>query len=184
MTLYLLYGGGGLVLLYIVLTFNRLTKKKNLAAEGWSGIDVQLKKRYDLVPNLVTTVKAYARHEQETLENITRLRQQGMQAGTITDQGMIAGLMTQSLHRLFAVVENYPELMADTNFRHLQQELSNIENTLQMARRYYNATVRDLNILVESFPSNLIASLFGFQKREFFRLDDASQAQVQSIDFS
>lgn len=167
---------------YVVSIYNRLIKNRNLADEAWSGIDVQLKKRYDLIPSLVNTVKGYATHERETLENVIKWRNQGVAANTVKDQEQAEIGLSAVLGRLIALSENYPDLKANSNFQDLQQQLSEIENAIQLSRRYYNGVVRDLNILVESFPSNLVASSFGFGKRDFFEMEPA-QREAPEVKF-
>lgn len=174
----------GLLVLTIILIYNSLIRLRNNAREGWSGIDVQLKRRADLVPNLVTTVKGYAKHEQQLLEDITKLRSESIAGQSIPDQAKTAAELGRSLNRLMVVAEAYPELKADKNFLKLQEQLSEIENTLQKSRRYYNGTVRELNIKIESFPSNLIASIFSFEKFDFFALTDDSDRMVPEINLS
>lgn len=175
---------GLLVLLffYVISVYNRLVKNKNMAEEAWSGIDVQLKKRYDLIPSLVNTVKGYATHEKETLENVIKWRNQGVAANTVKDQEQAEMGLSAVLGRLIALSENYPDLKANANFQNLQQQLSEIENGIQLSRRYYNGVVRDLNILIESFPSNLVASSFGFAKRDFFEMEQ-SQRETPEVKF-
>lgn len=182
MILYIFMGAAVLLFLYITSVYNRLVKNKNLAEEGWSGIDVQLKKRYDLIPSLVNTVKGYASHEKETLENVIKWRNQGVAANTVKDQEQAEMGLSAVLGRLIALSENYPDLKANTNFQDLQQQLSEIENAIQLSRRYYNGVVRDPNILVESFPSNLVASSFGFGKRDYFEMDTA-QREAPEVKF-
>lgn len=173
------------LLIYAVLVYNRLVRSRQLAAEGWSGIDVQLKRRADLVPNLVETVRGYAVHERELLARVTELRNQARAApaGDVAARGPIEGMLSTTLGRLIAVAENYPDLKANQNFLQLQEQLASVESEIQMARRYYNGTVRDLNVLVESFPSNLVASSFGFGKREFFETEDERDRAVPSVSF-
>jgi LemA protein len=168
-----------LVLVYGVYAFNRLTRLKNLAAEGWSGIDVQLKRRAELVPNLVEVVKGYAAHESNLFKEIVELRNRAMAGGTVAEQAQTGQAMTSALGRLIGLVERYPELKADANFRKLQEQLAEIEDQLQMSRRYYNGTVRNLNTMTEQFPSNLIANGFGFGKAEFFQADDTDRQVPQ-----
>jgi LemA protein len=163
--------------------FNRLVRLRNLVREGWSGIDVQLKRRTDLVPNLVETVKGYAAHERSVFEEVTATRASSVAANNVDAQASAAQALQSSLGKLFAVAEAYPELKADKNFLALQQQLADIEDQLQMARRYYNGTVRNLNIAVQSFPANLLAGLFGFREQPFFELDDRSQAAVPGVAF-
>ncbi len=183
MILYIFMGVAVLLFFYIVNVYNRLVKNKNLAEEAWSGIDVQLKKRYDLIPSLVNTVKGYATHEKETLENVIKWRNQGVAANTVKDQEKAEIGLSAVLGRLIALSENYPDLKANANFQDLQQQLSEIENAIQLSRRYYNGVVRDNNILVESFPSNLVASSFAFGKREYFELDSAQQRDAPEVKF-
>jgi len=173
----------GLLLFFILLTYNRFIRLINNSKEGWSGIDVQLKRRADLVPNLVTTVKGYAKHEQQLLEEITALRSKESTNQSIPETAKTAADLGQSLKRLMVVAEAYPELKADKNFLKLQNQLSEIEDYLQKSRRYYNGTVRELNIKIESFPSNIVAKAFGFDKREFFAISDEGDKMVPEINF-
>ena len=166
----------------VISVYNKLVMLKNRMQEAWSGIDVYLKKRHDLVPNLVSTVKGYATHEQQTLEEITRFRAQAMQA---QDQGARIASETglgQALGRLMAVSERYPELKANINFLELQKQLAAIEEELSLSRRYYNGTVRENNIRIESFPSNIIAGMFNFAKGAFFEIDK-NQTAVPNVAF-
>jgi len=166
----------------VISTYNKLVSFKNLMQEAWSGIDVFLKKRHDLVPNLVATVKGYAAHEKQTFEEITRYRSEAMQAkGREAQMESEAGL-GQALMRLMAVAENYPELKANTNFLELQKQLSELEGDLSLSRRYYNGTVRENNIYIERFPSNIIAGMFKFAKGTFFEIDAAEKA-VTNVTF-
>jgi len=174
----------GLLIFQVIFIYNRLIRLRNNAREGWSGIDVQLKRRADLVPNLVTTVKGYASHEKQLLEEITALRNQSISGQTVPDQAKTASELGRSLKRLMVIAEAYPDLKADKNFLKLQEQLSEIENYLQKSRRYYNGTVRELNIKIESFPSNIIARLFGFEKFDFFALTDESDRMVPEINLS
>lgn len=165
--------------------YNGLVKRRNLAEEGWSGIDVQLKRRADLVPNLVETVKGYATHERELLENVTELRNQARAApaGDVAARSQIEGMLSGALGRLLAIVENYPDLEANQNFLALQESLQTVEHEIQMARRYYNGATRDLNVMVESFPSNLVAGWFGFGKKPFFEIEDAAAREAPKVSF-
>jgi LemA protein len=172
-----------LVLGYAISVYNRLVRARNMTQEGWSGIDVQLRRRFDLIPNLLETVKGYAAHERGVFEEITRLRAASMNAGTVADQVQAEKALTGALGRLFAVAEAYPDLKADANFRNLQEELSDIEDHLQMARRYYNSTARELNILVESFPSVLVARSFGFKTEPYYEIGDPAAAAVPKVAF-
>jgi LemA protein len=150
--------------------FNKLIRLKNTVKSSWSDIDVQLKKRYDLVPNLVETVKGYASHERGVFENVTKARSMAMHAITPTDKAKAENMLRDTLKSLFAVAEAYPELKANANFMQLQLQLKELEDNIEYARRYYNAVIRDFNILIESFPSNIIARSFGFKQEEFFEL--------------
>lgn len=168
---------------YLIMAYNGLVSKKNLVAEGWSGIDVQLKRRADLIPNLVETVKGYATHEDKLFRDIAELRAKSIAGGSVADQSATGQAMTAALGRLFAIAEAYPELKADANFRDLQDKLSGIEDEIQMSRRYYNGAVRNLNTAIESFPSNIIANSFNFAKADFFDIGDAAQRETPKVDF-
>ena len=173
---------GGLVLalaIYLVWIFNRLVRERNLVREGWSGIDVQLRRRTDLVPNLVETVKAYAAHERKLFEDIARIRSDSIAASNIRTQENTERALQGALSRLIALKEAYPNLKADQNFLKLQDQLAEIEDNLQMARRYYNGSVRNLNILIQSFPNVLIARPLGFKEAEFFQIDAGEGATPQ-----
>ncbi|NJN42863.1 MAG: LemA family protein [Flammeovirgaceae bacterium] len=166
---------GSFILVFIIYMFNKLIRQKNMVAEAWSGIDVQLKKRYNLIPNLVSTVKGYAKHETELFETVTALRNEGMNTKSVTDQGKVEDRITDTLSKVFVAVEAYPDLKANVNFLDLQKQLTEIENDLQMARRYYNGATRDNNILIQSFPSNLVAGVFNFKEQPFFEIHDIQQ---------
>lgn len=170
---------------YAVSLYNRLVKNRQMSEEGWSGIDVQLKRRADLIPNLVDTVKGYAGHERELFERVTELRAQvgKVPQGDVAERGKLEGLLSGAIGKLLAVVENYPELKANENFLELQETLGEVENEIQMSRRYYNGAVRNLNVMVESFPSNLVAGQFGFEKREYFEIDDEADRAVPEVAF-
>lgn len=183
MILYILIGIVVLAAIYVMTAYNGLVKNKNLVAEGWSGIDVQLKRRADLIPNLIETVKGYAAHEDKLFRDIAELRAKSIAGGTVAEQSAVGQAMSQALGRLFAIAEAYPELKADANFRDLQDKLSGVEDEIQLSRRYYNGAVRNLNTMIESFPSNLIANNFGFTKAEFFEIGDAADRQVPKVDF-
>ncbi len=171
-----------LVLLYLAWTYNRFVSLNKRADGAWSDIDVQLKRRWDLVPALVETVKGYARHESSTLESVVEARSEATQASSLTQRGESERGLSTAVGRLFALAEAYPELKASQNFQELQKSLVEIENNVQYARRYYNAVVRDLNTLVQSFPSNLVASAMGFGERTYFQLD-AGERAVPRVDF-
>ncbi len=167
------------VILLGIFYYNRFIKLKNQIDNAWSDIDVQLKRRHDLIPNLVETVKGYAKHEKTTFENVTKARSMAMNAATMEDRAKSENMLTGALKSLFALSENYPELKANENFLSLQKTLSEIEDTLQLARRYYNANVRDYNILCETFPSVVIANQFHFTKREFFEINENERENVK-----
>ncbi|XHC26031.1 MAG: LemA family protein [Phycisphaerales bacterium] len=171
-----------LPLIYVLAIYNRLVSIRAHMRESWSDVDVELKRRYELIPNLVETVKGYATHERETLEQVTRLRNQA--AANHDDVGSQARdeqALIEGLRRIFVVVEDYPELKSDRNFRQLQAELANTEDRIAAARRFFNGNVRELNQLVEMFPSNLIAGAFGFSRSEYFQLDDDRQRAVPKV---
>jgi LemA protein len=172
-----------LLVLYAVAIFNRLVKNRNLFLEGWSGIDVQLKRRYDLIPNLVETVKGYAGHEKEVLSKVVELRNSAGQAQTAAEKAPIENALTQTLRQLFALAEAYPDLKANQNFQDLQRQLAEIEEQIQFARRYYNGAARDMNILVQSFPSNLIARSFGFTEADYFEIELATERDAPEVQF-
>jgi len=151
--------------------YNKLIRLRNTVKSSWSDIDVQLKKRYDLVPNLVETVKGYASHEKNVFENVTKARSMAMNAATPADKAKAENMLTDTLKSLFALAEAYPELKANANFMQLQTQVKELEDNIESARRYYNAVVRDFNIVIESFPSNIVASSFGFRQEEFFELE-------------
>lgn len=172
-----------LFLLYGVSIYNRLVKLRNLVQEAWSSIDVMLKKRHDLIPNLVETVKGYASHERETLDSVTRARNQAVGANSVEGKEAAEKNLNQAMMNLFAVAEQYPDLKANANFQQLQSELTSIENDIEKSRRYYNGTVRENNTLVESFPSNIIANMYKFEKSPFFELENIAEREVPSVKF-
>ncbi|MDP2664302.1 MAG: LemA family protein [bacterium] len=169
----------GLIILWLILTYNRLIVLRNRTKEAWSDIDVQLKRRYNLIPNLVETVKGYATHERELLEKVTQARAQAMGATGIKEKGQAENILSSTLKSLFAVAENYPDLKASTNFLELQRELRDTEDKIQASRRFYNTNVRDLNTRIESFPVNLAASSLGFKKRDFFEAEGVERVVPQ-----
>lgn len=181
--IYILLGVLALLVLWAVYAYNRFVALTNRAREAWADIDVQLKRRYDLIPNLVETVKGYVRHERETLESVTRARTAAMEARSVGEHAKSENMLTEALKSLFAVAESYPDLKANQNFLELQRELSDTENKIQAARRFYNATVQDLNTAAESFPGNIVASAFRFEKREFFELDEAAARGPVAVSF-
>jgi LemA protein len=173
-----------LIPLYVIFLYNRLVRSRNMVEEGWSGIDVQLKRRADLIPNLVETVKGYATHEKTVLEEVTAARAAATSAQSVEGTGKAADMMTAALGRLFAVAENYPALQADDNFRQLQDQLAETEDMIQKARRYYNGAVRTLNTFVEQFPSNLVAGQFRFVRAEYFEIEDPKNRALPEVVFT
>ena len=171
-----------LILLWAVFSYNRLVTMKNRAQESWADIDVQLKRRYDLIPNLVNTVKGYATHETEAFENVTKARSAAMGAGTLSDKGQAEATLAGALKSVFAIAEAYPDLKANQNFLSLQNELTDTEDKIQAARRFYNGNVRDLNTSIQVFPGNLIAGTFHFSAMEFFQLDATDAAAKNPVE--
>lgn len=182
---YLILGVLPALLVIAVMVYNKLVRLRNTVESSWSDIDVQLKKRYDLVPNLVETVKGFAGHEKSIFEQVADARYKAMRASTLEQKAAAENVLEQALKGLFAIAEAYPELKASANFAQLQTQLQELENNIEYARRYYNAVVRDFNTLTESFPSNLIASRFGFRRREFFELEEpAAERAPVKVSFS
>ena len=164
-----------LIFIYFVSAYNGLVQLRVRSHAAWADIDVQLKRRHDLIPNLVETVKGYAAHERTTFERVTEARTRALTASGPTARAQAEGALTEALRGLFAVAENYPQLRAAENFTQLQTQISEVEEQIQLARRYYNAVVRDLNIRIAQFPTNLVAGLFSFQPREFFEMEGAER---------
>jgi len=164
--------------IFLIAMYNSLVQLRVRTDSAWSDIDVQLKRRHDLIPNLVETVKGYAAHEKGTFENIAKFRSMAMQATSPADKAVAENQLTGALKSLFAVAENYPQLQASQEFTQLQNSLNQIEDAIQNARRYYNAVVRDLNTKIQSFPTNILAGMFGFQQKQFFEADAADRAPV------
>lgn len=175
MILYIILAVIVVIGIWIVGMYNGFVRLVKRAEEAWADIDVQLKRRYDLIPNLVNTVKGYATHESATFEKVTEARTKAMQAGSISEHAEAENMLAGTLKSLFAVAESYPELKANENFLELQRELSDTENKIQAARRFYNTNVRDLNTKIDMFPSNLIAQMFNFGERDFFELEESSE---------
>lgn len=175
----------GLLALWGIATYNSLVRHRQLVREGWSSIDVQLKRRFDLIPNLIETVKGFAAHEKDVFEEVTRARAAVASAGDESVQQRAAGedLIGRALGKLFAVAEAYPELRSNQNFLQLQTELSTLENEIQMARRYYNGAVRNNNTAVESFPASIIANLFHFSVADYFELSNEGERAVPTVSF-
>ena len=170
------------VIIFIIAAYNRLIRYKNRTDEAWSDISIQLKRRYNLIPNLIETVKGYARHERDLLQKVTEARSRAIEAGNTKEQAKAENMLTDTLKSLFAVAESYPELKANENFLNLQEELTDTENKIQSARRFYNTNVRDFNTACETFPTNLIANLFNFKKRDFFEIDE-NQKETPKVKF-
>lgn len=172
-----------IIALWLVAVYNNLIRQRNLTKEAWSGIDVQLKRRYNLIPNLVETVKGYAAHEKTLFENVTQARAKAISAGNVKEQGQAETMLTGALRSIFAVAENYPQLKASQNFQDLQKSLNEIEEQVQAARRYYNGCVRDYNTAIQVFPNNIVAGMFNFVPREFFEIEDAAQKETPKVAF-
>lgn len=179
--LYIILAVIAVVVIWLVVSYNGFVTLVNRAKEAWSDIEVQMKRRYDLIPNLVETVKGYAKHEQSAFENVTKARSAAMQAGTVGEHAQAENMLTGALKSLFAVAEAYPDLKANTNFLELQRELSDTENKIQAARRFYNQNVMALNTGLEQFPGNIVGGMFNFQKREFFELEEGESAARQPV---
>lgn len=173
------------IVAYAIYIYNSLVRNRQMVAEGWSGIDVQLRRRTDLIPNLLAAVKGYMTHERELFEKITELRSQAQAAQNADPEtrAKVEGALTGALMRLNAVMENYPDLKASTNVADFQTSLAEIEDQIQLSRRYYNGAARNLNILVDSFPSNMIASHFKFDKAQFFEIEDPADRAVPKVEF-
>lgn len=172
-----------IIIFWLIAVYNGLIRSKNRVAEGWSDIEVQLKRRYNLIPNLVETVKGYARHEDKVLNDVTQARNMAINAKDAKGKAEAENVLSGALKSLFAVSENYPELKANKNFAKLQDELTDTENKIQASRRFYNGLVRDFNTKLEVFPTNLIAKKLGFKKSDFFELKDASAKEPISVKF-
>ena len=179
--------GVGLIAVVIIIwgigAYNRLIRLRNQVRNSWSQIDVQLKRRHDLIPNLVETVKGYAAHEKDTLENVTQARAAAVSAKGVKEAAQAENMLTQSLGRLMLVVEQYPDLKANQNFLGLQEELSSTENKIAFSRQYYNDEVMRLNTKIQSFPPSIIANMFGFKEEDFFELEDQAQREVAKVQF-
>jgi len=181
--IYIISGIIVVIALWIILTFNRLITLKNRVKEAWADIEVQLKRRYDLIPNLMETVRGYAAHEREVLENVTKARVIAMGAKTTKERGEAENMLGSALKSLFAVAENYPQLRASENFQKLQDELTDTEDKIQASRRFYNTNVRDFNTKIEVFPASIIAKNFGFKEAEFFELEEAEAKEPVAVKF-
>src|SRR6195952_1751064 len=184
-TMYVILGIAILVAVYVIFVYNGLVRARQMAEEAWSGIDVQLKRRADLIPNLIETVKGYATHEKSTLEEVVSLRNQAqaVPSGDVAARGVAEGLLGAALGRVMALAEAYPDLKANQNFSELQHSLETMESEIQMSCRYYNGAARDLNDKLERFPSNLVAGQFGLSKREYFEITNEADRAVPSVKF-
>lgn len=174
--LYIVFIVVAIIILWAIVIFNGFVRLRHRTNEAWSDIDVQLKRRHNLIPNLIKTVQGYAKHEKELFEKVTEARTRAVGAKGVEEKGKAENMLSSTLKTLFAVAENYPDLKANVNFLELQRELSDTENKIQAARRFYNGNVRDLNIRVERFPSRIIAGIFSFKKREFFEIEEGEKA--------
>lgn len=181
--IYLFGGAAVLIVAWLVLTYNKFITLVNRAKEAWADIDVQLKRRYDLIPNLLETVKGYAAHEKEVFQKVTEARAKSIGAQGAHDKGVAENMLSGALKSLFAVAEAYPQLRASENFVELQRELTDTEDKIQAARRFYNGNVRDLNTKIEHFPANIIAKSFGFAKMEFFELEEGEAKEPVAVKF-
>ncbi|MBC8216996.1 MAG: LemA family protein [Planctomycetes bacterium] len=173
-----------LVILFVVGVYNALVRLRNQVDNSWSQIDVQLKRRHDLIPNLIETAKGYMKHERETFEEITKARSAAMGAGNVADSAKAEGALGEALSKFMLVVENYPDLKANQNFLSLQEELTSTENKISFARQSYNDQVLGFNNKIQMFPSNIVAGMFAFTKRDFFEIEDAAQREVPKVSFS
>lgn len=176
----------GFLVIYIILMYNGLIRLKNRVEEAWSDIDVQLKRRYDLIPNLIETVKGYAKHESETFQKVTEARNMAMQvqeSGDAKAQGEAENMLSGTLKSIFALSENYPDLKANQNFIELQNELSDTENKIQASRRFYNSNVKEFNTKLEMFPTNIIAKKLGFSRRDFFEIGNEAERENVKVSF-
>lgn len=186
-TTWIIVGAVVLIALVLIFIYNSLVRLRNRVEEAWSDIDVQLKRRHDLIPNLIETVKGYAKHEQETLENVTNARSQAMQTresgGDTQQQAEAENMLSDTLKSLFAVSENYPDLKASQNFQELQRELSDTENKIQAARRFYNNNVMRYRTKVQSFPTNIIVKMFHFSQKEYFEIEEEAEKENVSVEF-
>jgi len=184
MSIYIIIGAllALVIIIWAVMAFNRLVRARQMVNEGWSGIDVQLKRRHDLIPNIIEAVKGYSGHERGTFEDVTQIRTKVMQTTNLQERAGGENALTQGIKSLFAVAENYPELKASENFLGLHKALVEVEDNIQYARRYYNGAVRNMNILVEQFPSNIVAGLGGFKRMEFFEIETATEREAVQVD--
>ena len=173
----------GIPLLWVIFSYNKLIRFRNRVQEAWSDIQVQLKRRYNLIPNLVETVKGYMEHEEKVLTKITEARSKAQQAEDVKEQEKAENMLSSTLKSLFAVAEDYPDLKADENFRELQREITDTENKIQAARRFYNTNVRDYNTSIQTFPTNIIANIFGFSEQDLFEIENPEEAEPVDVEF-
>ena len=183
MVLYIVIGVVVLIVLWAIMTYNGLVSRRAMVQEGWSGIDAQLKRRADLIPNLVETVKGYATHERTTFDELTRMRSQAGASADPAQRAQAEGAITAAIGKVMAVAEAYPDLKASANFQQLQANLNDIEDQIQMARRYYNGTVRDYNVSIQQFPSSVVAGVGGFTAQPFFQIDNAADREAPKVSF-
>ncbi|OWK27132.1 MAG: hypothetical protein US76_00255 [Parcubacteria group bacterium GW2011_GWA2_38_13b] len=181
--MYIIIGIAAFIIFYFIFNYNSLIKYRNRTKEAWSDMDVQLKRRYDLIPNLVETVKGYAAHEKTAFENVTKARAAALGAQGPEEKGKAENMLTGALKSIFAIAEAYPQLKANENFLELQRELSDTENKIQAARRFYNSNIMALNTLIESFPQNIIAGIFRFQKEKFFEIEKQAEKELPKVSF-
>lgn len=181
--LYIIDGIIAVIVLWFIFAYNGLIRRRNRVSEAWSDIDVQLKRRYDLIPNLVETVKAYAKHEKNLLESVTKARSNAINAENIKEKEQAENILSGTLKSIFALSENYPDLKANENFLELQKEISDTENKIQASRRFYNNTTMDYNTKIESFPTNIVAGIFKFKNREFFELEEEKAKKPVKVEF-
>lgn len=172
-----------LIIIGVIFIYNRLVTMRNRVDESWADIDVQLKRRYDLIPNLVETVKGYAAHEKEVFEKVTEARAGAISASSPLEQASAEDMLSRAMKSLFAVAENYPTLRASENFKELQEELTDTENKIEYSRRFYNSNVRDYNISIQKFPNTIVASSFGFKEREMFQVKEALEREAVKVSF-
>ena len=183
-TVYVLIGVGVIVLIGMISIFNRLKVMRNRVENAWSQIDVQLKRRYDLIPNLIETVKGYAAHEKDTLERVIQARNMAVNAGTVKEQGQAENMLTGALKSIFALSERYPDLKANQNFMMLQEELAGTEGKIAYARQFHNDCVMRYQTKKELFPANMVASMFSFPDKEYFELEEAAQREAPKVSFT
>jgi len=183
MAIWILLGVGLVIVLWFISAYNGLVRLRNHVRNAWSQIDVQLKRRHDLIPNLVNTAKGYLKHEKEVLENVTKARQQAVDVSGVKNQAEAENFLSQTLRSLFAVAENYPDLKANTNMLALQEELASTENKISFARQHYNDSAMRFNTRIEQFPTNTIAGMFNFEAAEFFEIEEPAEREVPKVEF-